>query len=40
MVIPMGLCNSPATFMAEMDRVFRDLIGKLVVVYLGRHPDL
>ena len=34
LVMPMGLTNSPATFMAEMDATFRDLSGKFVLVYL------
>jgi hypothetical protein len=34
-VLGFGLTNAPATFQAVMNSVFRDIIGKYVVVYLG-----
>ena len=34
MVMPFGLTNAPAIFQSMMDRIFRDLIGVYVVVYL------
>jgi hypothetical protein len=33
-VLPMGLCNSPAIFMALMRKVFGDYINKFVIVFL------
>jgi len=33
-VLPMGLCNSPAVFMALMDHTFRDYLNKFVLVFL------
>ena len=33
-VLPFGLCNSPATFMSLMNRIFRDLYLDCVVVYM------
>jgi hypothetical protein len=33
-VLPMGLCNSPATFMRMMNRIFGDLYDKFLVVYM------
>jgi hypothetical protein len=34
MVMPMGLCNSPASFQSLMNRVFGDLYDSSVVAYL------
>ena len=34
LVLPMGLCNAPATFQTLMNEVFYDYIDKFVVVYL------
>eukprot|EP00833_Pecoramyces_ruminatium_P018235 jgi/Orpsp1_1/1192267/evm.model.d7180000091854.1 len=33
-VMPFGLCNAPATFQREMNRIFFDLIGDCVFVYI------
>jgi len=33
-VLPMGLCNAPATFMNLMNTVFRDELGRCVLVFL------
>lgn len=33
-VMPMGLCNAPATFMRQMNEVFDDMLDQYVVVYL------
>lgn len=33
-VLPMGLCNAPATFMNMMNTVFRDELGRFVLVFL------
>ena len=33
-VMPFGLCNAPATFQREMNRIFFDLIGVCVFVYI------
>lgn len=33
-VMPFGLCNAPATFQREMNRIFFPLIGKCMFVYL------
>jgi hypothetical protein len=33
-VLPQGLTNSPAVFQATMNSVFKDAIGKYVLVYL------
>jgi hypothetical protein len=33
-VIPMGLSNAPATFQGEMNAMFKDMIGKQLLVYL------
>jgi len=32
-VMPFGLCNAPATFQREMNRIFFDLIGVCVFIY-------
>ena len=34
LVMPFGLCNSPAKFQREMNRIFFDLIGKCMFVYI------
>ena len=34
MVLPMGLCNAPGTFMQLMNDTFRDLLDKTVLVFL------
>ena len=34
LVLPMGLCNAPATFMQLMNDTFRDLLDKTVLVFL------
>lgn len=33
-VLPFGLCNAPATFQTEMNRIFGDELGKSLLVYL------
>jgi len=33
-VMPFGLCNAPATFQREMNRIFLPLIGKCMFVYM------
>jgi len=33
-VMPFGLCNAPATFQREMNRIFLDLIGECMFVYI------
>ena len=33
-VMPFGLCNAPATFQREMNRIFFDLIGECVFIYI------
>lgn len=35
LVMPMGLCNAPATFQTLMNRIFRDCIDVFMVVYMG-----
>jgi len=34
LVLPMGLCNAPGTFMALMNNVFRDMLDKSVIAFL------
>jgi len=34
LVMPFGLCNAPATFQREMDRIFFPLIGVFMFVYI------
>ena len=34
LVMPFGLTNAPSIFQSMMDKIFRDLIGVYVVVYL------
>lgn len=34
MVMPMGLCNAPATFQTLMNSIFHDVIDDFLVVYL------
>jgi len=34
MVLPMGLCNAPGTFMQLMNETFRDLLDRCVLVFL------
>ena len=34
LVIPMGLCNAPATFQSLMNRIFNDCIDEFLVVYM------
>lgn len=33
-VMPFCFCNAPAVFQSTMQRVFRDMIGRFVLVYL------
>ena len=33
-VMPFGLCNAPATFQREMNRIFFDLIGDCIFIYI------
>ena len=33
-VMPFGLCNAPATFQREMNRIFLDFIGECMFVYI------
>jgi len=33
-VMPFGLCNTPATFQREMNRIFLPLIGKCMFIYM------
>jgi len=33
-VMPFGLCNAPATFQREMNRIFFDLIGRNIFIYI------
>lgn len=33
-VLPLGLCNAPATFQRLMDKAFRTALGKFAFVYL------
>ena len=34
LVIPMGLCNAPATFQSLMNRIFYDCVDLFMVIYL------
>lgn len=34
LVMPMGLCNAPATFQSLMNHIFRDCLDEFVVVYI------
>lgn len=34
LVMPMGLCNAPATFQSLMNRIFHDCIDRFLVVYI------
>ena len=40
LVLPMGLCNAPGTFMQLMNDTFGDMLDKSVLVLPRRHPHL